>query len=110
MLKDEIRHQVLRLLEAKPQTSQRDLARELRISLGKVNSCVQALVREGCLKVVHSKNNGNKVAYTYLLTRSGVREKARLAAQFLVIKMREYEKLRIEIEQMKQETRGRILI
>jgi EPS-associated MarR family transcriptional regulator len=101
-----MRYKVMRLLESNPALSQRDVARELGISLGKVNYCLQALVRKGWIKATNFKNSHNKAAYMYLLTPRGLEEKGRLTVQFLVIKVREYEKLRIEIEQMRREAEG----
>lgn len=103
MLSDEVRYRVMRLLEANPKLSQRDLARELGISLGKVNYCVQALVRKGWVKAINFKNSHHKAAYMYLLTPHGMDEKGRLTLQYLRIKMGEYERLRLEIEQMRRE-------
>jgi len=103
MLNDEMRYQLMRLLEANPRMSQRDAARALGISLGKLNYCVRALIRQGSVKVSRFKNSRNKAAYMYLLTPRGLQQKASLTVRFLVIKMSEYEKLRAEIEQMKLE-------
>lgn len=103
MLTNETRYRLMRLLEAKPEMSQRDVARELGISVGKVNYCVQALVRKGLVKAARFKNNRNKAAYMYLLTPRGIDEKARLTVEFLQMKMREYENLRAEIEQIRRE-------
>jgi EPS-associated MarR family transcriptional regulator len=107
MLSEEMRYQVMRLLETNPELSQRDVARALGISLGRVNYCVQALVRKGWIKATNFKNSHQKAAYMYLLTPRGLEEKARLTLQFLVIKMREYEKLRVEIEQIRREAERR---
>ncbi|HSY08582.1 MAG TPA: MarR family EPS-associated transcriptional regulator [Steroidobacteraceae bacterium] len=104
MPSEEIRYKVMRLVEANPELSQRDVARELGVSLGKVNYCLQALIRKGWIKAANFKNSHHKAAYMYLLTPRGLEAKARLTLQFLVIKMREYEKLRVEIEQMRRET------
>jgi len=103
MLPDEVRYHLLRLLEANPEMSQRAVARELGISLGKVNYCLQALVRKGFVKASNFKNSNNKAAYMYLLTPRGIEQKARLALEFLAIKMREYERLRVEIEEIRSE-------
>jgi len=103
MLSDETRYRVMRLLEANPKLSQRDLARELGISLGKVNYCLQALVRKGWVKATNFKNSHRKAAYMYLVTPHGLEEKARLTVRYLRIKVREYENLRAEIEQMRRE-------
>jgi EPS-associated MarR family transcriptional regulator len=103
MLTDEMRYKLMRLLEANPGTSQRELARELGISLGKTNYCLQALVRKGLVKATNFKNSHNKAAYMYLLTPRGVESKAALTMKYLQIKMREYEALRVEIEEVRRE-------
>jgi EPS-associated MarR family transcriptional regulator len=94
----------MRLLEANPGMSQRDLARELGISLGKVNYCVRALIRRGWVKVTNFKNSQNKAAYLYLLTPRGIDEKASLTVRFLQAKLREYEALKVEIKQIRHES------
>jgi EPS-associated MarR family transcriptional regulator len=106
MLAEEMRYQVMRLLEGNPELSQRDVARELGISLGKVNYCLQALMQKGWIKATNFKNSHHKAAYMYLLTPRGLEEKGRLTLQFLGIKIREYEKLRIEIDEMRREAEG----
>jgi EPS-associated MarR family transcriptional regulator len=105
MLIDEMHYKLMKLLEADPRMSQRDAARELGISLGKVNYCVRALIRKGWVKVSRFKNSRNKAAYVYLLTRRGAEEKGRLTLEFLHVKMTEYEELRAEIERMQQDVR-----
>jgi EPS-associated MarR family transcriptional regulator len=94
---------LMRLLEAHPEMSQRRVAQELGVSLGKVNYCLQALVQKGWVKAANFKNSQRKAAYIYLLTPRGLREKGSLTLQFLAIKTREYEALRNEILQMKRE-------
>jgi EPS-associated MarR family transcriptional regulator len=94
---------LLRLLEARPELSQRDLAREMGISLGKVNFCINALIDTGFLKVRNFRNNRNKLSYAYLLTPRGVESKATITMQFLKRKIAEYEALKAEIEQLQRE-------
>lgn len=98
-------YKLMRLLEANPEMSQRDLARELGISLGKVNYCLQALVQKGWVKARNFTNSQNKAAYMYLLTPRGIEQKAQLTVRFLHVKMREYEALRAEIKQMRREAK-----
>ncbi len=105
MLTDEVRYRLLKLLEPNPKLSQREVARELGISLGKVNYCLQALIGKGWIKVANFKNSRNKAAYMYMLTPRGLEEKTRLTLRFLVLKIAEYEKLRAEIDQMRREAR-----
>jgi EPS-associated MarR family transcriptional regulator len=104
---EEIHYKLMRLLEANQQLSQRDAARELGVSLGKVNYCLRALMSRGWVKAANFKNSRNKAAYMYLLTPRGLEQKGSLALRFLNIKLREYETLRAEIEQMRQEAQGR---
>jgi len=94
---------LLKTLEENPGLSQRDLAKQLGVSLGKVNFCLNALIEKGSLKVSNFRNSANKLAYVYLLTPRGVEQKARMTAEFLQIKMCEYERLRAEIAELKYE-------
>ncbi len=103
MLSDEYRYKILRVLEADPQMSQRDLARAHDISLGRVNECLQALIDTGLVKANNFKNSHNKQAYMYLLTPKGFAVKARASVDFLQRKVAEYEALRREIEILKRE-------
>ena len=98
MLTDEIRYKLLKVIQVNPEMSQRDVARELGISLGKVNYCLNALIERGLVKVANFRNSENKSAYVYLLTARGVRDKARVTGRFLRRKLQEYEELRTEIE------------
>ena len=105
MLTDEYRSKILRILEASPEISQRALARELGVSLGRANYCLQALVEKGLVKANNFKNSNNKKAYMYFLTRKGITEKARATTRFLERKMAEYEALQREIEKLQREIR-----
>jgi len=105
MITDEYRYKLLTLLQANPTMSQRDVARELGISLGKTNYCLRSLVEKGWIKATNFKNSRQKAAYMYLLTPRGIRAKAGLTVRFLQRKVREYEALRLEIEQVREEAR-----
>lgn len=96
-------YKLMRLLDANPGMSQRDAARALGVSLGKVNYCLQALIGRGWIKASNFKNSQNKAAYLYVLTPRGLQGKARLAIEYLKERMREYEELRVEIEEMRRE-------
>lgn len=102
-LHDENHLKVLRLLESDPSLSQRELAEELGVSLGKTNYCIRALLDKGLIKMQNFRNSQNKMAYAYLLTPAGIAAKAELTASFLKIKLREYEALRREIEELRRE-------
>ncbi len=106
MLTEEDRFKLLRLIEANPHLSQRDVARELGVSLGKVNYCINALVSKGWLKVSNFKNSRNKAAYMYLLTPSGIQQKAAVTANFLQRKIQEHDELKDEIEAIRRQNSG----
>ena len=94
---------LLRYLEDHPQVSQRELAEHLGISLGKTNYCMKALIEKGQVKARNFKNSDNKRSYLYLLTPKGIEAKARITLAFLQRKMREYEELETEIQELQQE-------
>jgi len=103
MLNDEYRYKVLKLLESNPELTQRQVARALGISLGKVNYCLKALIEKGMIKAAQFRNSNNKQAYAYLLTPQGAEAKARLTAEFLRVKMAEHRALKAEIDQLRRE-------
>jgi EPS-associated MarR family transcriptional regulator len=103
MLNDDIRHKIFRIIEENPEINQRILADMLGISLGKTNYCIQALIEKGWLKVNNFKNSNNKLAYVYLLTPTGIEEKAFLTVRYLKRKIGEYEELKREIEELSKE-------
>ena len=100
----EAHFKVLRAIEANPTLSQRELSRQLGMSLGKANYCVQALLKDELIRSRHYKNDSNKIAYKYIVTPRGMEEKLRLAMAFLKEKQKEFDLLRSEIKQLKQET------
>jgi EPS-associated MarR family transcriptional regulator len=103
MLTDEMRYRLMRVLLSNPEMSQRDLARELGVSLGRVNYCLQALIRAGLVKARNFSNSRNKTAYMYLVTSRGIRQKTKLTVRFLKAKIQEYEALRAEIAEIQRE-------
>lgn len=103
MLSDDIRHKIFKAIEENPEINQRTLAVQLGVSLGKANFCLQALMDKGWVKAQNFRNSKNKVAYAYLLTPSGIQEKAKLTVRYLQIKMQEYELLKQEIEELTKE-------
>jgi EPS-associated MarR family transcriptional regulator len=103
MLSDEYRYKILKRLEANPEISQRELAGDLGISLGRVNYCIQALIEKGLVKANNFRNSKNKKGYAYLLTPRGIEEKAKITVQFLKIKIAEHEALTKEIKGLREE-------
>ena len=93
----------LKLLQDKPDISQRDLAAQLGISHGKMNYCLNALMEKGLVKLQNFSNSQHRWRYAYVLTPTGLAEKAALTGRFLKRKMAEYEALRAEIEALQAE-------
>ena len=97
---DEIYLQVLRTIEARPDLTQRQLAEELGVSLGKANYCIKALIDKGLVKMGNFSHNQHKLDYAYLLTPKGIKSKAALTVHFLERKAAEYEQLKAELEDL----------
>jgi EPS-associated MarR family transcriptional regulator len=94
MNSQDIRLDLLRKLESNPHFTQRELSREVGVSLGKVNYCMKKLTEKGWVKLTNFSHNPNKMGYAYLLTPSGIEEKSRLTFSFLKRKLIEYEEIK----------------
>ena len=101
--KKDIHLKLLRKIEENPLYTQRELSKEMGISLGKVNYCMKKLIDKGLVKWKDFSSNPNKKSYSYLLTSKGLEEKARLTIVFLKIKIREYELLKKEITLLEED-------
>ena len=95
---EDVHFRVMRLLEASPDMSQRDLAAHVGISLGSLNYCLKALMDKGFVKLENFQNSKHKFKYVYILTPAGIAQKVALTGRFLKRKMQEYEALKAEIE------------
>ena len=104
MNKKDIQLDLLHKIELNPECTQRELSREIGVSLGKVNYCMKKLIEKGWVKLIKFSRNPNKVGYIYLLTPKGIEEKTRLTFAFLKIKLEEYKILKDEISKLKQDT------
>ena len=100
----DIRLDLLRKLESSPECTQRELSKEMGVSLGKVNYCIRKLTEKGLIKIINFKQNPNKGHYMYILTTKGIEEKSQLTFIFLKRKIIEYEILKKEISQLKLES------
>ena len=89
--------EVLRKLQKKPDSTQRELAEELGFSLGKLNYCLKALKSKGLLKIKNFKKNPHKINCIYTLTPKGISEKTKLTINFMKRKMQEYDELKEEL-------------
>ena len=92
---------VLRKIQKKPQSTQRELAEELGFSLGKLNYCLKALHVKGLIKMQNFKKNPKKINYIYVLTPKGFSEKTKLTVNFMKTKMKEYDELKAELKKAK---------
>ena len=88
---------ILRKIQKKPNSTQRELAVELGFSLGKLNYCLKALQSKGLVKIKNFKKNPNKINYFYVLTPAGIAAKTKLTLNFMKRKMKEYDELKKEL-------------
>jgi len=102
---DETHYRLLKLIEANPEVSQRELADAMGVSLGKINYCLRAVIERGWIKARNFTKSQNKRAYAYYLTPKGAAEKAKVTTRFLKRKLDEYQDLTLQIEQLKQEVK-----
>jgi len=93
---------VLRKLKKKPSISQRELAKDLSLSLGKINYCLKALKQKGLIKVKNFKKSPHKYKYIYLITPKGISEKTKLTINFMKQKIREYDELKSELKEREE--------
>ena len=100
---DEYHLKTLKILEDNPALSQRNLARELKLSLGKANFILNALIEKGYIKAKRFKNSTTKRAYAYYLTPEGIKKKVELTYQYFRIKSLEFESLKQEIQALEQD-------
>lgn len=102
-LQEDTYFRVMRILQANPDLTQRELAEKLGVSVGGLNYCLRALIERGLVKMQNFGQSKNKFGYIYILTPTGMTEKTALTGQFLARKMIEYEALKVEIEALKLE-------
>ena len=100
-LQEDTNFRLMKLIHDNPHLSQRDMAKELGISFGGINYCLNALIDKGLVKIHNFSQNQNKFGYAYKLTPSGISEKALLTGRFLKRKLEEYEALKAEIKSLK---------
>ena len=103
MSNEEIEYNVLKLLEANPQLSQRQLSAELDVSLGKAHYVLKSLIAIGWVKLGNFRRSDKKLGYAYVLTPTGIAEKAKITVRFLGRKQREYLELQAEIQDLQVE-------
>ena len=105
MVNQELEYRALKLLELHPDLTQRQLAEELGVSLGKTNYLVKSLINVGWVKLGNFQRSDSKWGYAYLLTPRGIMEKAAITARFLIRKQHEYNDLQEEIAELQAEVK-----
>ena len=105
MTNQELEYRALKILEQQPDLTQRQLAEQLGVSLGKTHYLVKSLIDVGWVKLANFQRSDNKWGYAYLLTPMGIVEKAAITARFLVRKQREHTQLQQEIAELQEEVR-----
>lgn len=103
-LQEDTTYRVLRMLQDNPDLTQREIAQNLGLSASGLNYCLKALIDKGWVKMQNFAQSKNKFGYIYVLTPSGIAQKAALTGRFLQRKMAEYEALKAEIESLQAET------
>ena len=103
-LQEDTHFRVLRLLQENPDLTQRELAERLDISVGGLNYCLKAMMDKGLVKMKNFAQSKNKFGYIYILTPTGIAEKAAITHRFLQRKIEEYEALKTEIQLLKEES------
>ena len=103
-LQEDTYYRVLRMLQDNPDLTQREIASQLGISSSGLNYCLRALIDKGWVKMQNFSQSKNKFGYIYVLTPSGIVQKAALTGRFLQRKMHEFEALKAEIETLQAES------
>lgn len=102
----EIKYRLIKILDSNPNLTQRQMAEEMGVSLGKFNYCLNELIKSGIVKIERFKTSDSKAAYLYLLTPKGMTEKVQITSSFLKRKLDEYEKIKHEIKELEGELRN----
>ncbi len=103
----ETQYKLLKRIASDPKVTQRTLAQDLGVSVGKVNYCLKGLVDKGWVKLRNFTASEDKRAYLYILTPKGIEQKAKITTDFLRRRVEEYEALECEIRELQQELRDK---
>ena len=100
LLEQDIRYRLFKILSDNPDITQREIAQRMGISLGKTNYCISEFVRRGFVTMQRFGESKTKFRYLYTLTPTGIEERGMLAVRFLMRKLREYEEIRQQIQEL----------
>ena len=99
MRSDQDHFEVLRKIHKTPDSSQRELAKKLGFSLGKLNYCLKALQKKGLIKLQNFQKQSNKITYLqFVITPKGIAERTKLTINFMKRKLKEYDELKKELK------------
>ena len=87
---------ILEEIDKENAPSQRELAKELNISLGLVNSFIKRLVKKGYFKITNTPKNRVR----YILTSKGVAEKTQLTYQYIQYSYKFYREAREKLSNL----------
>ena len=96
----EIDLEILRNIEINPSLTQRQMAKDLDVSLGKINYLIKSLIEKGSLIIHNFRTSGNKLGYLYVITPEGIEQRRKLTLLFLKRRSEEFDKLKKEMERI----------
>ncbi len=105
-MNQELEYRLLKILESQPSLTQRQIAKELGVSLGKTHYLIKSLIDVGWVKFTNFRNSKNKLGYAYLLTPKGIIEKSETTKEFLIRKKKEHVRILEEIKELQEELRS----
>lgn len=100
--KQEAEFRIMHAIATNPMVTQRELANQMGVSLGRAHYCLTSLIEVGWVKIERFRASSDKKQYAYILTPSGMAQKAEITGRFLKRKIEEYEALKREIEVLRE--------
>ena len=98
-----IEYKLLKEIERNPVLSQRTLAENLNVSLGKINYVLTGLIKKRLIKAQRLKNDPKNIHWSYLLTPKGISEKFAITRYYLDKRLQEFDQIQLEIAELKKE-------
>jgi EPS-associated MarR family transcriptional regulator len=98
-----LEYKVLKEIASNPRHTQRSLAGNLGISLGKMNYILGGLIEKGIVKARKLKHQPDSIRWHYLLTPEGIQEKLRITRSYLARRKAEFIALKNEIDELERE-------
>jgi MarR family transcriptional regulator, temperature-dependent positive regulator of motility len=103
--REQAHFRILKIIETNQDITQRELAGQIGLSLGKTNYLLNALIDKGAIKIKNFRRADNKLRRViYLLTPAGLRERLRLTKGYIARKEAEYDALKSELEALRRDS------